>query len=88
MPFTSHTQNLPAIFLVREATVLCQSKHAKATGERSLVFVSRCASKPNSKSTGDTSNMVTYVNLKKTGMAWALHDSKEVRLGYCVCVVA
>lgn len=27
--------------------------------------------------------MVTYADLKKTGMAWALHDSEEVRLGYC-----
>jgi hypothetical protein len=25
---------------------------------------------------------------KRKGMAWSLHDSEEVRLGYCVCVVA
>jgi hypothetical protein len=34
---------------------------------------------------GNTSNIVTYVNLKETGMAWALHDTEEVRLGFCLC---
>ena len=52
------------------------------------MFVYRCASKLNSKSTGNTSNVVTYANLKKIGMVWALRDSEEVRSGYRVCIVA